>query len=196
MVQLPAGGAGSPSDEERSGMILIGLGGNLVSPAHGAPPATLAVALELLAENGVATLARSGWYRSPPVPASDQPWFVNAVARVETELAPEALLALLHDVESRLGRRRRVRWEARIVDLDLLSYGDVVWCSEAGSALELPHPRMHQRAFVLVPLAEVAPGWCHPTLHCSVETLIERLAPADVSQVAPLAPSALPAVGP
>ncbi|MDP6706731.1 MAG: 2-amino-4-hydroxy-6-hydroxymethyldihydropteridine diphosphokinase [Alphaproteobacteria bacterium] len=176
-------------------MILIGLGANLASPEHGAPEATLRAALEILAENGVATRLCSRWYCSPPVPASDQPWFVNAVARVETELAPEALLALLHDVESRLGRRRRVRWEARIVDLDLLCYGDLVGGSEPGSELELPHPRMHQRAFVLVPLAEVAPGWRHPTLHRTVETLIAELAPADVAAVAPLAPAARPAAG-
>lgn len=170
-------------------MILIGLGGNLHSPEHGAPQATLQAALDLLQGDGVETVCRSGWYHSPPVPASDQPWFVNAVARVQTALDPESLLRLLHEVEARLGRRRRVRWEARVVDLDLLCYGDRIWRADSGSSLTLPHPRMHQRAFVLVPLAEIAPGWRHPMLCRSVETLIEALEPAEVAAVAPLSPS-------
>jgi 2-amino-4-hydroxy-6-hydroxymethyldihydropteridine diphosphokinase len=156
-------------------MILIGLGANLPSARHGEPRATLEAALEALNAEGVTTLARSRWYRTAPVPRSDQPWFVNAVAAVATRRGPAALLALLHDIEARFGRRRGQCNEARPIDLDLLAYGDVVM-DEGG--LVLPHPRLHERAFVLLPLAEVAPGWRHPRLGRTVEELIAKL-PAD-----------------
>jgi 2-amino-4-hydroxy-6-hydroxymethyldihydropteridine diphosphokinase len=153
-------------------MILIGLGANLPGP-DGPPAATLAAALAALPAEGVAVARRSRWYRSAPVPPSDQPWFVNGVAALETALAPAALLALLHRLEARWGRRRRVTNEARPIDLDLLAYDDRV---ETGG-LVLPHPRLHARAFVLLPLRDIAPGWRHPTLGLTVEELIRRLPP-------------------
>jgi 2-amino-4-hydroxy-6-hydroxymethyldihydropteridine diphosphokinase len=103
-------------------MILIGLGANLASAEFGAPPASLEAALRMLQESGVRIVARSRWYRSAPVPASSQPWFVNGVAAVETTLDPVALLALLHEIEARFGRVRRERNAARVLDLDLLDY--------------------------------------------------------------------------
>lgn len=157
-------------------MILIGLGANLPSARHGEPKATLAAALAALEAEGVATLARSRWYRTAPMPPSDQPWFVNAVAAVATRRRPAELLALLHEIEARFGRRRdQQRNEARPIDLDLLAYDDAV-VEEGG--LVLPHPRLHERAFVLLPLAEVAPSWRHPRLARTVEALIADL-PAD-----------------
>ena len=99
-------------------MILIGLGANLPS-ALGPPQATLEAALADLEKAGVAILARSPWYRSAPVPASNQPWYVNGVASIATALGPVGLLALLHQVEARIGRERRTRNEARAVDLDI-----------------------------------------------------------------------------
>lgn len=103
---------------------------------------------------------RSSWYRSAPVPPSDQPWFVNAVAGVRTALSPRDLLVALHDVEAEFGRVRSVRNASRTLDLDLLAYGDAV--IEDPGGLVLPHPRLAERAFVLLPLAEVAPAWRHP----------------------------------
>ncbi len=167
-------------------MILIGLGGNLPSPQHGAPEATLAAALANLDAEGAVTIRRSRWYLSPPVPTSDQPMFVNGVALIRTALGPEPLLALLHRIETRLGRRRRVRWEARVIDLDLLAYEDRVLGTGGGRAPELPHPRLRERAFVLLPLAEVAPGWRHPATGESVEEMIQALAPEDIALVSPL----------
>jgi 2-amino-4-hydroxy-6-hydroxymethyldihydropteridine diphosphokinase len=157
-------------------MILLGLGANLPSAHHGRPEATLAAALAALAAEGVAVERLSPWYRSAPVPAADnQPWYVNGVAAVTTRLAPEALLALLHRVERRFGRVRRERNEPRVLDLDLLDYDGLV---QSGGAV-LPHPRLHERAFVLLPLREVAPGWCHPTLERGVAELIAALPPGQ-----------------
>ena len=145
-------------------MILLGLGGNLNSPEFGPPVRVLGTALEQLQHAGVRLCLRSPWYRSAPVPASDQPWFINGVVRVHTALAPQALLALLHRIEMRLGRRRGIRWAARIIDLDLLAYGDRIIAGNGENGLILPHPRLHERAFVLAPLADVAPAWRHPIL--------------------------------
>jgi 2-amino-4-hydroxy-6-hydroxymethyldihydropteridine diphosphokinase len=160
-------------------MILIGLGGNLPSNA-GDPAATLAAALGALAAERVAVVTCSRRYRSAPVPVSDQPWYVNAVIAVETELAPRDLLALLHRIEARYGRERRQVNGARTLDLDLLAYDDRVAPGGEGEPI-LPHPRLHQRAFVLLPLAEIAPDWRHPTLGKSVVELIAVLPPEQIA---------------
>ena len=132
-------------------MILIGLGANLPSPEHGPPRATLAAALEALQARGARVLRRSPWYESAPVPPSGQPWYVNAVAEVESGLSPPALLDALLAVEAGFGRVRGARNASRSVDLDLLDYGGLV--TGPDEKPELPHPRLHERAFVLLPLA-------------------------------------------
>ena len=162
--------------------VLIGLGANLSHPRHGGPRATLEVALARLGAPEVQVLARSRWYRSAPVPASDQPWFVNGVAALETTLEPAALLARLHELEATFGRRRGERNAARTLDLDLLDYRGRI--SEPGEQPELPHPRLAGRAFVLLPLAEVAPSWRHPVSGRRLDALIAEL-PAD-QRVEPL----------
>lgn len=154
-------------------MILIGLGANLPHPRYGSPRQTLEAALRELERRGVRLVARSRWYRSAPVPPSDQAWFVNGVAVVESELSPRALLELLHAVEADFGRKRRERNEARTIDLDLLVYGTRV---EAGpEAPILPHPRMAERAFVILPLAELAPDWRHPVSGLTARELAATL---------------------
>ncbi len=128
---------------------LIGLGGNLSDVA-----ATIEQALAALEADGVRVLARSSNWRTPPWGKTDQPAFVNACILAETGLEPRALLDLCLEVERRLGRRREERWGPRVIDLDLLDVdGRVI--DEPG--LTLPHPRLSERAFVLVPLAEIAP---------------------------------------
>ena len=127
----------------------IGLGANLNDPA-----AQVEYALaELDRLPDTRLLARSSLYASSPVGYVDQPDFINAVAQIETGLAPRALLAALLDIEQRHGRERSFRNAPRTLDLDLLLYGDARFHEEG---LTLPHPRMHERAFVILPLLEVA----------------------------------------
>ncbi|MFZ5790480.1 MAG: 2-amino-4-hydroxy-6-hydroxymethyldihydropteridine diphosphokinase [Pseudomonadota bacterium] len=163
--------AQEPSDEA----ILVALGANLPSPRFGSPQATLEAALAALAARGVEILARSSWWESEPVPPSDQPWYVNGVVRVRTALEPGPLLALLHEIETEFGRIRLARNEARVLDLDLLAYGRRVVAGPG--ALVLPHPRLADRAFVLLPLAEVAPDWRHPVTGEGLRQLIAKLPP-------------------
>jgi 2-amino-4-hydroxy-6-hydroxymethyldihydropteridine diphosphokinase len=155
-------------------MIFVGLGANLATAEHGAPREALAEALATLGRAGLRVIARSRWYESATVPASDQPWFVIGVARMGGDLDPAALLALLHRTEAEFGRVRRWRNEARVLDLDLLAYGDLASDGADGGPV-LPHPRMADRAFVLLPLAEIAPGWRHPATGQTVEALIAAL---------------------
>jgi 2-amino-4-hydroxy-6-hydroxymethyldihydropteridine diphosphokinase len=154
-------------------MVLIGLGGNLPSPGYGAPRRTLTAALAALAGEGIAVAACSAWYKTAPLPPSDQPWYVNAVAALTTEIDPIALLAALQRIERHFGRVRGVRNAARTVDLDLLDYDGL---EVETTALVLPHPRLHQRRFVLVPLNEVAPDWRHPRLGLTAAQLLTKLA--------------------
>ena len=109
------------------------------------------------------------------MPVSDQPWFNNAVIAAETSLpAEEALLAALHEIEARFRPRENVRNAARVLDLDLLDYGGQ--CHDGGG-LTVPHPRLHERAFVLLPLRDVAPDYVHPGSNIHIDELISRLPP-------------------
>ncbi len=162
-------------------VILIGLGANLPGPAGATPLETLESVLEDLDKRGVRVNRRSRWYRSAPVPKSDQPWFINGVAVVEFDDAPGNLLRILRQVEDKFGRVRRIRNEARVIDLDILAFGDMVETSGTGGraegSLELPHPELQNRAFVLRPMAEVVPDWRHPVSGRALDDLIAGLPP-------------------
>lgn len=159
--------------------ILIALGANIPS-AVGSPEATLNAALAALEAKGVKILSLSRFHQTKAWPHPSDPPFVNAVAAVETELQPFALLRLLHDVETSFGRKRSAPNGPRTLDLDLLDYRGLIQEGE----LVLPHPRMHTRRFVLEPLAEVSPHWRHPMSGQSVETLLQALDRADADDLA------------
>lgn len=164
-------------------MILIGIGSNLESARFGPPRKIVAAALDALADAGVRVRARSRWYASAPVPRADQPWYVNGVAALETGLDADALLALLHRLEDRFGRVRSLPNAARVLDLDLLDHDGAIIDTPS---LVLPHPRLAERRFVLVPLAEIAPRWRHPLLGARARALLARL-PAQEQPLHPLA---------
>lgn len=152
-------------------MILLALGANLPG-SHGTPEETLTRAMASIVINNIKILARSRIWISEPVPKSDQPEYRNAVLSIETHYKPEVLMQVLQTIERDFGRSRLYKNEARILDIDILAYKNVV--IEEGD-LQLPHPRLHERAFVLYPMREIAPGWRHPSMGMSVNEMIESM---------------------
>ena len=145
----------------------------------------------------------SRFWRTPAVPLGSGPDFVNAALLAQSDLAPQAILARLHDIEARAGRVRGQRWGARVIDLDLLVVGDLVlpdpevfgrWqrldpaaqAQQAPDGLVLPHPRLQDRAFVLAPLREIAPDWRHPVLQLTVAEMHDALPAAAFAGMTPL----------
>lgn len=164
-------------------MILIALGANLPSAA-GPPRRTLDQTLGLFPSYGLDVVVKSRWYRTPAVAPTAQPDFFNGVANVRSALPPEELLAMLHRIEAQFGRVRRRRWEARTLDLDLIDYDGMIRRPKIqGSSLALPHPLAAERAFVLVPLAEIAPAWRHPVSGETAGRLLERLGPSAAAEI-------------
>lgn len=150
-------------------MIYISLGANVPSPA-GPPAATLRKALEAMPGAGIRVTRVSPFYHALAWPDPSDPAYVNAVAEVATRLGPAAILKVLLGIERAFGRVRKARWEPRSVDLDLLDYGGL---STDVDELMLPHPRLHDRAFVLRPLLDIAPHWRHPDTGTSAAELLK-----------------------
>jgi 2-amino-4-hydroxy-6-hydroxymethyldihydropteridine diphosphokinase len=151
--------------------VYLSLGGNLGDPAK-----SMGAALRLLdADRQVSIAAVSSLYRTPPWGKTDQPDFLNAAAELSTDLSPHGLLDLCLEAERRLKRVREERWGPRLIDIDILTFGDRA-IHEAG--LDVPHPRMAERAFVLAPLAEIAPEFV-----LAGQTVAERLAAIDAAGI-------------
>lgn len=182
---------------------LVAIGSNLHKGPQ-TPFDILSHALWMFEGKGLHVVARSRWYRSSAYPSGNGPDFINAVVQVETDLAPAEILEALHSIEAALGRVRRTRWEARVVDLDLLAVGGSVlpdaetvtrWIELHESAqsesapeeLLLPHPRLQDRAFVLAPMHDIAPDWRHPVLARSVAEMLEGLDEETRASVTPIA---------
>jgi 2-amino-4-hydroxy-6-hydroxymethyldihydropteridine diphosphokinase len=142
----------------------LSLGSNL-----GDRDALLAAAMQRLEAAGIRILRRSSVYETEPQDRRDQPWFLNMVLEVETELAPLELLAQIQEIEKAMGRLRGVPKGPRTIDIDILFYGSSVI---ATAELEIPHPRLAQRRFVLEPLAELAPDLRHPADNISIRELL------------------------
>lgn len=150
-----------------------------------------------------AEVVSSTYYRTPAFPKGSDPDYANAVFVAETRQDPQQILAMLHRIEQTAGRVRTLRWGQRTLDLDLISYGNLitpspdVWThwrelplnlqmKRAPKELILPHPRVQDRAFVLVPLVEIAPDWRHPVTGRSAQAMLAALAPGDIDAVKPL----------
>jgi 2-amino-4-hydroxy-6-hydroxymethyldihydropteridine diphosphokinase len=160
--------------------VYLGLGANLGNRAR-----NIYRALRLLGP--YVRLGRiSSLYETAPVGLTDQPWFLNLVCAGETDLSPEALLKLAKTIEGDMGRKQGVRFGPRPIDIDILLYDDLVLSTPR---LVIPHPRLHERAFVLIPLSEVAPGLIHPVLNRSVEQLRDDTVRPEKVQIYPLTDS-------
>ena len=183
--------------------IFIAFGANL--PLDGqAPEATVRAAMQVLAEIGMQPLAVSRIFATPCFPAGAGPDYVNGVLSLQADGRGAAeVLEALHLVEARFGRARTQRWAGRTLDLDLLAMGDLIlpdateqarWrhlppdqqAKLAPDRLILPHPRLQDRAFVLVPLCDLAPGWRHPALGQTAAEMLAALPPEEVAAVKPL----------
>ncbi|OWY08185.1 2-amino-4-hydroxy-6-hydroxymethyldihydropteridine diphosphokinase [Thioclava sp. F42-5] len=181
---------------------LVALGANLPSQ-YGSPRETLCAALERLEQLGFSMVAISRFWSTPAVPAGAGPDFVNACCKMRCNLQPRDVLAQLHVLEEEFGRVREGRWSARVIDVDLIASEEQVlpdrdaflrWQNlaqdaqqrEAPSELILPHPRLQDRAFVLIPLAEIAPLWPHPVTGQSVMEMLAALPEAEKSSISPL----------
>ncbi|WP_415184243.1 2-amino-4-hydroxy-6-hydroxymethyldihydropteridine diphosphokinase [Phaeovulum sp.] len=193
------------SIQKDSNTVVLALGGNIPSHA-GNPSRTLTAALGVLVSHGFRLQAVSRYFRTPSFPAGAGPVYVNACAIVAPPagmaLYPDRVLAALHAVEAEFGRIRKDRWAARGLDLDLIAMGGAVlpdahtyayWKSlppadqlrRAPAGLILPHPRMAERGFVLIPLADILPAWRHPVTD---ETVIEMLAALPDAEKAAIRP--------
>lgn len=161
-------------------MIIVALGANVPGP-WGTPPETLQEALKRLDQSPCKLIKASTLIETAPFGVTDQPNFVNGVATIATKLAPQQLMAHLHDLELQADRRRTLRWGPRTLDLDLIDYDGKVLAGEGEKQghslpLVLPHPGIAARDFVLKPLAEIAPNWHHPITGKTPQEMLDALA--------------------
>ena len=181
---------------------ILALGGNSHSN-FGTPKATLKHAIGALESRGLAVENASKFYSTPAFPKGSGADYVNAAVTVRANQTPTTLLNLLHDIEAELGRTREERWASRPIDIDLIAYGDQLlpdaqtharWRDLAledqktlwPDQLILPHPRLQDRAFVLVPACDVAPDWVHPVLGLTMREMMENLPESDRKEVVEL----------
>ena len=175
--------------------VLVALGGNLHSSV-GPPVMTLRYALANLRLRTNTLIRRSNFFFTPCFPDGFGPDYVNGALKFNFKGEARELLAILHEIEAMFGRVRNTRWGGRVLDLDLVAFGDDIAPSMGGylqwrdmplekqikkipKEMILPHPRLQERAFVLGPLMDIAPDWCHPVLGLTVREMYERLPSAD-----------------
>ena len=152
--------------------IIIGIGGNINSE-DGSHPIKVAIkAIRYFKEYSIDAFKQSSWYETEPIPKSEQPNFFNCIVFANTILNELDVLKSLHEIEHKLGRRRRVVNEARVIDLDLIDYSNKILKNKQ---IVIPHPRAHQRRFVMEPLAELDKNWVHPVLKINSKTILKNL---------------------
>lgn len=181
---------------------LIALGSNMISPWGDVTETVRRAVLEIAKRLDCSEVC-SDFYETPAFPAGAGPNFVNAAIRVETDKAPTDILTILHEIEAEAARARTVRWGQRTLDLDLIAVGDQIcpdratyaaWrdlspekqAHSAPDQLILPHPRLQDRSFVLIPLADVAPDWVHPVCGLTVVQMRDARPDAERASVVPL----------
>jgi len=191
-----------PISDKTSRIGYVALGSNL-STATRTSQQVVTEALRLFSGESLRIIQQSQWYSAPAFPKGNGPDYVNGVVEIETSLGAAETIAALHRIEAKLGRARTTRWASRVVDLDLLALGGIIapsveeytrWqtlqldaqMTETPEGLVLPHPRLQDRAFVLIPLAEIAPDWRHPVLGQTASTLLAALSSAERDEILPL----------
>ena len=152
--------------------IFVAIGANLVPEGYGSLHEALEDAVAHLSATYLHLIGRSDWFVTTAVPASDQPDFLNAVLAMESPVSALETLRILHEREASFGRTRTKINEARVLDLDLLSYGQSVIDNET---ITVPHPRLSVRSFVLIPWAQIAPDWRHPVSQVTIADMLEAL---------------------
>lgn len=152
-------------------MIILGIGSNLGSSTYGKPLENCKNAVENL-KNFFLVSKISNWYESEAIPKSNQNWFVNGVVQIKTSLNEFEIIRILHSIEKEFGRNRKKKNEPRILDLDIISFNNKILNK---NNLVIPHPRMHLRKFVLLPLRDINPNWIHPILRINVNNLIQKI---------------------
>ena len=146
----------------------IALGANLKKNKDLSLKENIQKALKYFPEQSIKIIEISNWYKSEPFPKLSQPWYINAVAKISTNKSPENLLNSLHEIEELFGRKRNKLNEARTLDLDLIDFNGIVKKENP----ILPHPRMHLRKFVLLPLRDIEPQWLHPCFKTKINELL------------------------
>ena len=152
--------------------VIIGIGGNIQTEDGTHPIKVGMKAISLLKEHSIKVTVQSSWYESEPIPQSDQPNFFNCIIFANTILSELDVLDSLHEIEHKLGRRRKEANEARVIDLDLIAYSNKVLSNKE---IIVPHPRAHQRRFVMEPLAELDKNWVHPILKTNINKILKNL---------------------
>ena len=148
-------------------IVYIGIGSNLGNREENCEKA-----INLLSQKGIEVLKRSSFYETEPRGVKEQPKFINAALEVETDLEPEELLKTIKGIETDLGRVSGIRWGPRLIDLDILLYDDLTVKTDN---LEIPHPGVKDRDFVLIPLSDIAPDKVHPVLKKSIKELLSEI---------------------
>ena len=145
----------------------IGIGSNL-----GTPGKNCIEAIEKISNTkNIKIISRSSFYQTEPIGEVQQDWFVNSAIKIKTNLSPTHLLSALLNIESAMGRTREEKWGPRLIDLDLLFYGNLILGKKG---LTLPHPEIQKRKFVLIPMSEIAENLVHPTLKKTIKTLLQE----------------------